>query len=77
MTDLVMLALDNAIKDDDKRNFLQNDLMAEGSWANFVRSQFKQLFPVGQIGLKQKWYDEQDRIRTRVQHLMSGNLDIQ
>lgn len=77
MTDLVMLALDNAIKDDDKRNFLQNDLMAEGSWANFVKSQFKQLFPVGQIGLKQKWYEEQDRIRTRVQHLMSGNLDIQ
>jgi hypothetical protein len=77
MTDLVMLALDNAIKDDDKRNFLQNDLMAEGSWANFVKSQFKQLYPVGQIGLKQKWYEEQDRIRTRVQHLMSGNLDIQ
>ena len=77
LTDLVMLALDNAIKDDDKRNFLQNDLMAEGSWANFVKLQFKQLFPVGQIGLKQKWYEEQDRIRTRVQHLMSGNLDIQ
>ena len=77
LTDLVMLALDNAIKDDDKRNFLQNDLMAEGSWANFVKLQFKHLFPVGQIGLKQKWYEEQDRIRTRVQHLMSGNLDIQ
>lgn len=77
LTDLVMLALDNAIKDDEKRNFLQNDLMAEGSWANFVKLQFKQLYPVGQIGLKQKWYDEQDRIRTRVQHLMSGNLDIQ
>lgn len=77
LTDLVMLALDNAIKDDEKRNFLQNDLMAEGSWANFVKLQFKQLYPVGQIGLKQKWYEEQDRIRTRVQHLMSGNLDIQ
>ena len=76
MTDLVMLALDNAINDDDKFDFLQNDALAEGSWARFVKSMYQSVFAIGQIGVKQKWIEEQDRIRSRVQHLMSSNLEI-
>lgn len=76
MTDLVMLALDNAINDDEKFDFLQNDALADGSWARFVKSMYQSVFTVGQIGVKQKWIEEQDRIRTRVQHLMSSNLEI-
>lgn len=76
MTDMVMLALDSAIRDDEKLEYLQNDSMPEGSWAKFVKSMFQSVFPTGQLGVKQKWAEEQDRIRTRVQHLMSGNLEI-
>jgi len=76
MTDMVMLALDNAINDDEKLNYLQNDSMPEGSWAKFVKSMFQSVFMTGQIGIKQKWIEEQANIRARVQHLMSGNLEI-
>jgi hypothetical protein len=76
MTDLVMLALDNAINDEEKLDYLQSDSMPEGSWAKFVKSMFQNVFTTGQIGIKQKWIEEQARIRTRVQHLMSGNLEI-
>jgi hypothetical protein len=76
MTDLVMLALDNAINDDEKFDFLQNDALADGTWARFVKYMYQSVFTVGQIGVKQKWIEEQDRIRTRVQHLMSSNLEI-
>ena len=76
MTDMVMLALDNAINDDEKLNYLQNDSMPEGSWAKFVKSMFQSVFITGQIGIKQKWIEEQAHIRARVQHLMSGNLEI-
>jgi hypothetical protein len=76
MTDLVMLALDNAINDDEKFDFLQNDALAEGSWARFVKSMYQGVFTIGQIGVKQKWIEEQDRIRSRVQHLMSSILEI-
>jgi hypothetical protein len=76
MTDVVMLALDNSINDDEKLNYLQNDSMAEGSWAKFVKSMFQNVFMTGQIGIKQKWIEEQARIRARVQHLMSSNLEI-
>jgi hypothetical protein len=76
MTDMVMLALDNAINDDEKLNYLQNDSMPEGSWAKFVKSMFQSVFMTGQIGIKQKWIEEQAHIRARVQHLMSGNLEI-
>lgn len=76
MTDMVMLALESAIRDDEKLEYLQNDSMPEGSWAKFVKSMFQSVFPTGQLGVKQKWNEEQDRIRTRVQHLMSGNLEI-
>jgi hypothetical protein len=71
-----MLALDNSINDDEKLNYLQNDSMAEGSWAKFVKSMFQNVFMTGQIGIKQKWIEEQARIRARVQHLMSSNLEI-
>ena len=76
MTDMVMLALDNAINDDEKLNYLQNDSMPEGSWAKFVKSMYQSVFMVGQIGIKQKWIEEQAQIRARVQHLMSRNLEI-
>ena len=76
MTDLVMLALNNAISDDDRLTYLQNDDIAEGSWAKFVKSMFQNIFSPGQISIKQKWKEEQDQIRTRVQHLMSSNLEI-
>ncbi len=76
LTDMVMLALGSAIRDDEKLEYLQNDSMPEGSWAKFVKSMFQSVFPTGQLGVKQKWAEEQDRIRTRVQHLMSGNLEI-
>lgn len=76
MTDLVMLALDKAINDEEKLMFLQNDSMAEGSWARFVKSMYQNIFSVGQIGVKQRWREEQDSIRSRVQHLMFGNLEM-
>jgi hypothetical protein len=76
MTDLVILALDEAINDDEKFDFLQNDALAEGSWARFVKSMYQGVFSVGQIGVKQKWIEDQDRIRARVQHLMSSILEI-
>jgi len=76
MTDMVMLALDNAINDDEKLNYLQSDSMPEGSWAKFVKTMFQSVFMTGQIGIKQKWIEEQAHIRARVQHLMSGNLEI-
>lgn len=76
MTDLVMLALDKAIIDDERLMFLQSDSIAEGSWAKFIKSMYQNIFTVGQIGVKQRWREEQDQIRARVQHLMSGNLEI-
>jgi hypothetical protein len=76
MTDMVMLALDNAINDEEKLSYLQSDSMPEGSWAKFVKSMFQSVFMTGQIGIKQKWIEEQAHIRARVQHLMSGNLEI-
>ena len=76
MTDLVMLALDSAISDPDRLTFLQNDANAQGSWARFIKSMYLQIFAQGQLGVKQKWIEEQDSIRARVQHLMSSNLEI-
>jgi hypothetical protein len=76
MTDLVILALDDAINDEEKFDFLQNDALAQGSWARFVKSMYQGVFTVGQIGVKQKWVEDQDRIRARVQHLMSSILEI-
>lgn len=76
MTDMVMLALDNAINDEEKLSYLQSESIPEGSWAKFVKSMFQSVFMSGQIGIKQKWIEEQAHIRARVQHLMSGNLEI-
>jgi len=76
MTDMVMQALENAINDEEKLNYLQNDSVPDGTWAKFVKNMFQSIFMTGQIGIKQKWIDEQARIRARVQHLMSGNLEI-
>jgi hypothetical protein len=78
MTDLVMLALDHAIRDDDKLDFLQTDSIPEstGTWARFVRTMYLNLFSTGQIGVRQKWVDEQDFMRTRIQNMMAANLEI-
>lgn len=76
MTDLVMLALDGAISDPDKLAFLQSDASAQGSWAKFVKSMYLQIFNQGQLGVKEKWSDEKDYYRARIQHLMSSNLEI-
>jgi hypothetical protein len=76
MTDMVMLALDSAIRDDEKLEYLQNDSMPDGSWAKFVKGMFQSVFLTGQLGVKQKWSEDQSLIRTRVQHLMAGNLEI-
>ena len=76
MTDLVMLALDNVFKDDEKINYLQNDSEPEGSWAKFVRHYYKLIFPTGTLSIKQKWIDDQDRIRARVQDLLYKNLEM-
>lgn len=76
MTDMVMLALDNAINDDEKLSYLQGDSIPQGTWAQFVKRMFQSVFITGQIGIKQKWTEDQANIRSRVQHLMSGNLEI-
>lgn len=76
MTDLVMLALDSAISDPDKLAFLQSEASAQGSWAKFVKSMYLQIFNQGQLGVREKWLDEQEFYRARVQHLMSSNLEI-
>ena len=76
MTDLVMLALDSAISDPDKLAFLQSEAAAQGSWAKFVKSMYVQIFNQGQLGVKEKWIEDQDFYRARVQHLMSSNLEI-
>lgn len=76
MADLVILALDDAINDEEKFDFLQNNALADGSWARFVKSMYQGIFSTGQIGVKQKWLEEQPRIRARVQHLMASILEI-
>ena len=76
MTDLVMRALDEAINDEEKLTFLQNDFTAQGSWPKFVKSMYLNVFTSNNIAVKQKWRDEQDRLRTAVQHLMSSNLEM-
>jgi hypothetical protein len=65
-----------AFNDDEKLSFLQSDALPEGSWAKFVKSMFQSIFLIGQIGIKQRWIEEQAVIRARVQHLMSGNLEV-
>jgi hypothetical protein len=76
MTDLVMRALDDAINDEEKLTFLQNDFVTEGSWPKFVKSMYLNVFTSNNIAVKQKWRDEQDRLRAAVQHLMSSNLEM-
>jgi hypothetical protein len=76
MTDLVMLALDDAIRDDDKFDFLQNDSISDGTWAKFVKTMYSNIFTIGQIGVRQMWLENQDLIRARVQSLMSANLEL-
>ena len=76
MTDLVMRALDEAINDEEKITFLQNDFVAEGSWAKFVKSMYLNVFTSNNIAVKQKWRDEQDSLRAVVQNLMSSNLEM-
>ena len=76
MTDIVILSLARAIADDEKLAYLQNDEIAEGSWAQFVKTMYLSVFSIGELGIKQKWQDNQNEIRARVQHQMSENLEL-
>ena len=76
MTDIVILSLARAIADDEKLTYLQNDGIAEGSWAQFVKTMYLSVFSIGELGIKQKWQDNQNEIRARVQHQMSENLEL-
>ena len=76
MTDIVILSLARAIEDDEKLAYLQNDGIAEGSWAQFVKTMYLSVFSIGELGIKQKWQDNQNEIRARVQHQMSENLEL-
>ena len=76
MTDIVILSLARAIADDEKLAYLQNNEIAEGSWAQFVKTMYLSVFSIGELGIKQKWQDNQNEIRARVQHQMSENLEL-
>ena len=76
MTDIVILSLARAIADDEKLTYLQNNEIAEGSWAQFVKTMYLSVFSIGELGVKQKWQDNQNEIRARVQHQMSENLEL-
>ena len=76
MTDIVILSLARAIADDEKLAYLQNNEIAEGSWAQFLKTMYLSVFSIGELGIKQKWQDNQNEIRARVQHQMSENLEL-
>ena len=77
MTDLVMLSLENSLSDDERLSFLQGIGNAEGTWAQYVKQMFNLVFSSGQIGVREYWRDSQSEIRTRVQHLMNTQLEMQ
>ena len=77
MTDVVMLSLDRAIDDPEKLAFLQNDELSEGSWSKYLKTMYMSIFSTGEIGIKQKWHENQSEIRARVQNLMTKNLELQ
>lgn len=77
MTDLVLFSLENSLADDERLRFLQGAGDAEGSWAQYVKQMFNLIFSTGQIGIREYWRDSQSEIRTRIQHLMNMQLDMQ
>ena len=77
MTDLVIFSLENSLGDDERLSFLQGIGEAEGTWAQYVQQMFNLVFSPGQIGIREYWRDSQSEIRTRVQHLMNSQLEMQ
>jgi hypothetical protein len=76
MTDLVLLALDSSIDDDERLSFLQSDSVPEGTWAQFLKKYFDLIFNRQHFGIREYWHSDQSEIRNRVQHLMRGNLEL-
>ena len=69
LTDIIMLALGDAIDDDEKLEFIRSDSAANGSWVRFIKTVYGIVFSVGEIMVREKWHTEQQEIRARVQHL--------
>jgi hypothetical protein len=76
MTDLVMSALQSAIENDERLSYLQSGSTPEGTWAQFIKTYYDQVFINHSFGVKDYWHSDQSEIRTRVQHLMHNNLEI-
>ncbi len=71
LTDIIMLALGDVIDDDEKLEFIRSDSLANGSWVRFLKTVYGIVFSVGEIMVRDKWHNEQQEIRARVQHLTS------
>ena len=76
MTDLVMTALQSAIEDDERLLFLQSGFYPEGTWVQFIKKYFDLVFVNQTLGVRDYWHNEQPEIRSRIQHLMHGNLEL-
>lgn len=75
-TDIAIQALDDAIKNDEIFEFLVNEGDGDGSWSIFVKTLFQQIFPEGDINVRQKWDQNPEDIRTTVQNMMSISLEL-
>jgi len=74
LTDIIMASLDAVMQDEEKLQLVKTESVIGGSWLRFLRNAYGNLFSLGEPGVKEKWNQNQDSIRSRVQHLMMENI---
>jgi hypothetical protein len=76
MTDLVMIALQSVMEDDERLQYIQSGSYPEGTWVQFIKKYYDLVFIAHSFRVKEQWQNEQAEIRARVQHLMRMNLEL-
>ena len=75
-TDISIQALDDAIRNDEIFEFLLSESDGDGTWSIFVKTIFREIFPVRGVNVRQTWEQNQEEIRSIIQNLMTVSLGL-
>ena len=75
-TDISIQALDDAIRNDEIFEFLLSESDGYGTWSIFVKTIFREIFPVRGVNVRQTWEQNQEEIRSIIQNLMTVSLGL-
>jgi hypothetical protein len=76
MTDVVLASLDTVFKNEEKLEHLRNYDFDSGSWVRYLKNCYSSVFENGELSVTQKWRENQLELRSRIQNIVSKNMEM-